>query len=698
MNFLSKAQISYYRINCQAIRSVLYECAAEALRQLLEFRKTDRDGGSTASSSSTTTSPVQDRIEISHSDIEECYKFARTIGRRWADKLFMTDDEPNRQIAKMITLILDNGEFFDESFTDDFMSLLLEQESSNHHVNNGSSEDSDDDDWDCPLQNDAVANHPNEGGNHHLHSPKQLSVARLIQQDDHSHIDATTNTTPYIHKSIPYATLLNIGELDPCHLSAPKDMLQSGTAVDWKPLRSALLPNSNCDLVHIPLPEIMPLEEREEIHKDQLYGRPALVMSPKMNVRQYIAIIDQMGEQQKHDGKGDDGECKGGNTQISSTMWPHDWKIIQYQAKKNRDRLHPVKVQLEEGKEYDEHIEEVVEIIPKSLLRNHDNNNYDDDNIDDDVEGDDDGEGDNNVEGDDNMESNIGDILQHVPTINTDANADVPFVCVEHQTFKQSQGDSQGHISAMQSSLERSLSTWTCKKIARRRKTGKRQNNTCRDDRVQLCDKRNSSELIKGRKPSIYGQLQWSMQDIKRQLGQNEMDMLDATMVHIDDESSSVSNNTCQGYLKTLGNIHLFEQIRVGKWRGFMDEIPIDTEGDGDRDNVVGKDVIKMRKKAHRKAKRQRLYPNYEEGTKGYQDSKLKSKILRVTEGKEGMRLRNNVDLSDEQENQCMELDLGECILSLAVKHVHSDSSTDVPVPVKMMMAFRSIEVSLSEA
>ena len=99
MNFLSDAQSSYQIFTCKTIRSILYECAAEALRQITSKRSQDD--------------------EITEEDIQRCYHFANRIGLKWADKLIGVNDE----ISNMVHLVLSNGEFLDIDKRDDINDL-----------------------------------------------------------------------------------------------------------------------------------------------------------------------------------------------------------------------------------------------------------------------------------------------------------------------------------------------------------------------------------------------------------------------------------------------------------------------------------------------------------------------------------------------------------------------------------------------
>mmetsp|Transcript_14422 Transcript_14422/g.27124 ORF Transcript_14422/g.27124 Transcript_14422/m.27124 type:complete len:663 (-) Transcript_14422:1748-3736(-) len=660
MDFLYKAQASYYRISCQAIRSVLYECAAEALRQIVESRRIESWDGEISNS----TSNSRSRIVITQQDIEESYKFTRKIGRRWADKLFMMDDESTRQVMKMIKLVLENGEFLNEFYRDDFIRLLERPDDECSDGGGSSSSDDCSDDLNlesrstCSFSSNQVSsnNHPSR-----IRQDRDKSLLNVVGQNPCPPDTATRKLTLGIQKSIPHATLLHVGQLDSCNLNAPKELLQQGIAAEWKPLPTLSNPTS---LVHLPNPIFLPQEEIEQIHDNQLYGRPALQMPPRMNVREQISMIDQLATEV---GNGD------GRKQ---TMWPCDWSVIQRQAERNRERLYPTRIKKEENGEGDDEMIEIIEVVPKCLLANDDvicdNDEQEENQIEEssampDTVNQNDANGVLESNNDINQERNVEEFASGI------VNNDGPLMTVETRD-----GDGAARRLLTHGILSK---TWIGRKRKRKCHEVARNNQEC-----QRGANDNSIEGI-ARGPSTFGHMEWTIQEIKEKIGKEKMEELDNLIIHRDDESSTLIN-TCHGFLKTVGNIHLFEQCRVGQWRGYMDDILLCNE-EQSKDNA-DKTILKRRKTAHRKAKRQRLYPNYELGTKGYHESKLQSKILRVNQGIEGLRPRQ-YNYGDEQDNQCMEMDLGECTLSVIVP-----SESDCDCPTKRIMAFRSVEISLS--
>lgn len=101
MNFLSDAHASYQRFTCKTIRSILDECAAEALRQIVSKRNHND--------------------EITEEDIQRSYRFATRVGLKWADKLIGVNDE----VSDIVNLVLSNGEFLNLHKIDDINDLTV---------------------------------------------------------------------------------------------------------------------------------------------------------------------------------------------------------------------------------------------------------------------------------------------------------------------------------------------------------------------------------------------------------------------------------------------------------------------------------------------------------------------------------------------------------------------------------------------
>eukprot|EP00979_Chaetoceros_neogracilis_P000751 scaffold164_cov266-Chaetoceros_neogracile.AAC.38 len=651
MDFIKEAEASHSRITCKTVRSILYECAAECLRQMVMARTKENNRSKTSQEEEAAELP---KIQITQGDIDLSYGMARKIGRRWVDKLIMTDDDSNMEVSAIVNLVLGNGEFLDLSYRDDLDQLETTaggrygigraSQQPLHQDVNGAENDA----RDQSLDDDDSSDIPTAGQTQDDNDDSQ-------QQEEGSGSDPTgLESLSNIKQSIPYATLLKIGQLDHCNLFASDDC-QQGTSEDWHPLPTLPSTTTTSSLVHIPNPTIMPQEQIQKIDKEQLFGRPALKMPPKLDCKEQISIIDDLAYE-----TGDVG-----NRELGHTLWPFGWDMIQKQVERNHDRLHPTKAKYglttnEEGEE------QLREVIPRSLLQ--DRSTGEINGLEDDI-----------------------DVNGNATRDNLNDSASV-----DDEPLFVTTGDS-GNVERV--SISKGFrSTWTSKKFTRRKDSDgedARDTNvrdTTGDNNAQKSSTESNPTMnqrrVIAKKPSAFGDFQWTSQAIRNSLGQDLREKLERTMIHGNDDSQR-ELHTCQGALKAIGNVHLFEQIISKKWEGVIDDIPHGEEDEGS--GQVGKEQMKVRKVAHRLAKRQRLYPNYELGTKGYRDQ-LKSKVMRGWEGKEGCRAPRNRDDNECIGNNSLELDLGECIFTIVT------SSKDVDAaPIKKVLAFRSLEVSLLE-
>ena len=244
------------------------------------------------------------------------------------------------------------------------------------------------------------------------------------------------------------------------------------------------------------------------------------------------------------------------------------------------------------------------------------------------------------------------------------------------------------------------------------RSSSKKRDRNNNDNSIVLVDSNGSKkdtdirlETEGARVASDLGSAQWTWDDIHTTFNSSDIDALYQEMMHDDyiinknknndksnsdnhhnvHESKNSSNeeqnsplsqqycHSCIGSLKLVGNIHLWEQLKQdNNWNGPKDDIDDENvEMDKDDDeNEYSRQTQKRRKHAYSKAKRQRLYPNVE--LKRVDNlSKLTSKVT-FTENS------NN--------NFFMELDLGECMLSL------SNDKNEM-----RHFSFRSLEIQLKD-
>ena len=209
------------------------------------------------------------------------------------------------------------------------------------------------------------------------------------------------------------------------------------------------------------------------------------------------------------------------------------------------------------------------------------------------------------------------------------------------------------------------------------------------------------SPIVSGRIASDFGSATWSFEEIEKSFSASEIKHLHNTMVHKqndaeqEQEKAYMSNcQKCVGALKLIGHIHLWEQLKQGNnWNGPRED-PMFFEDDNSNDKAAnnGNDhhTQKLRKKVFAKARRQRIYPNIE--SKKVDDLRKLSSKVSFTE-------RNLSSSSSSPSCYFMELDLGECMMSLRSgsnndDNDHEDSSIhDEP----RNFIFRSLEISLEE-
>jgi hypothetical protein len=196
---------------------------------------------------------------------------------------------------------------------------------------------------------------------------------------------------------------------------------------------------------------------------------------------------------------------------------------------------------------------------------------------------------------------------------------------------------------------------------------------TGRRKRTRNGDKQSNNSVIIGI-PSDLATAQWSWGDIEKSFSENEKKILFKNVIHDyndheeEEQGKDSEFHKCVGALKVIGNVHLWEQVREDNWNGAKDT-PMSIE-DGSQHHVQ-----KKRKKAHSKAKRQRLYPNVE--------------LKKVDDLR---KMTSKVTFTESFGQHYMEFDLGECMMSL-----RSEKSTGQKQNEPRNLAFRSLEISLKD-
>jgi hypothetical protein len=149
-----------------------------------------------------------------------------------------------------------------------------------------------------------------------------------------------------------------------------------------------------------------------------------------------------------------------------------------------------------------------------------------------------------------------------------------------------------------------------------------------------------------------------------------DLSTLEVSMIHplqTEIEPTSV----IKGALKSVGQIHLWEQVKAGEWE--------------DMENSSAK----QQKKVIRKAKKRRIDPHNEVSSGSRELGRSKVVHTEIYE--------KNVVLSrdDQHKKRGIELDLGECTIELY--HAEDNHTNEKPSGPYLTLAFRSLECSLSE-
>jgi len=192
MNFLSDAQSSYQIFTCKTIRSILYECAAEALRQITSKRSQDD--------------------EITEEDIQRCYHFANRIGLKWADKLIGVNDE----ISNMVHLVLSNGEFLDIDKRDDINDL---------HVGSSFVDEDSTSSIDESNQNETTHHHQQRQITQDSRMIPYVMVNKLVGDHDPCNLHSTTEISGTSADWNPLPSLSSSPYI-PCAQNLPSDKIR----------------------------------------------------------------------------------------------------------------------------------------------------------------------------------------------------------------------------------------------------------------------------------------------------------------------------------------------------------------------------------------------------------------------------------------------------------------------------------------
>ncbi|GFH59179.1 predicted protein [Chaetoceros tenuissimus] len=574
MDLFQRAKKAHYVVTCRSIRNVLYECAAESLRKLVINKTKDKEEQPT-------------ELVINKDDIDKVNAVAMRIGRKWASKMML--DDQFLEYKQLLDLVLSNGHFLDVDYQDDLTSfftdvlLLNDHEIQDEENDERNLEDSD------KIQGDVV--------NEELNAEEDSHVENTSTEEEIS--------VEGIKRSIPYATLLRLGQTDPCNLSSSRDVLQNGTSDHWHPLPN--LDSQSSSLVHIPNPSLLPENKVQKIDEDQVFGRPALHPPKPLDRTLQSKMMDKLAN-------------------MNHVVWQYPWDTILNLTSQIEDRLHPFK----KKKEMDAKTGKIatIDLVPRTLLREE-------------------------------------DICNHEATSNEGNGDDSMNALSNRQSGEPAQpliirSDDDGNISMMKNKdmYKNAFSNLDYLRKKRKIDFGDNESKKQRLRKENVIE--NGEEPVDevGRQPSSVGECTWTNEEVHYHLGLDVRKDIENNLLHKEDEIMTHSQ-TCHGALKEVGSIHLYEQYSEIS----QDKIDLINSAD------------KTIRRAHRKAKQERLYPIVEDTMKRYEE--VKSKVLSF-----------ELDPNSQVSRQTYELDMMDCVVTFA---------SNISTREEEKLAFKSLEIRLYE-
>ena len=570
MDLFQKAKKAHYTVTCRSIRNVLYECASESLRKLVINKTKDKEEQPT-------------ELVINKDDIDKVNAVTMRIGRKWASKMML--DDQFLEYKQLLDLVLSNGHFLDVDYQDDltsfFTDLLSDEDVENEENDGRNLGDSNE------IQDDIVHEESSAGEDSHVENIRTEEIS-----------------VEGIQRSIPYATLLRLGQTDPCNLSSSRDLLQNGTSDNWHPLPH--LDSQSSSLVHIPNPSLLPENKVQKIDEDQVFGRPALHPPKPLDHALQSKMMDKLAN-------------------MNHVVWQYPWDTILNLTAQIEDRLHPFK----KKKELDAKTGklETIDLVPRTLLREEDIYNHEATSTE--------GNGDDSINASSNRQS--GEPAQ-------------PLII---------RSDDDGNISMMKKEdmYKNAFSGMSYLRMKRKIDLKDNESKKQRPRKENIIENEEPVHEV-GRQPSSLGECTWTNEEVHYHLGPDVRKDIENNLLHKEDEIMTHSQ-TCHGALKEVGSIHLYEQS------GKLSQDKIDLINSAE----------KTIRRAHRKAKQQRLYPIVEDTMKRYEE--VKSKVLSF-----------EVDPNGQRSRQTYELDMMDCVVTFASNMSSKEEDK---------LAFRSLEIRLYE-
>jgi len=606
---------------CYTVQSVVKEASTQALHRILRNRITQAKT-KTYNKLHENAADMNINTNITEKDVEIAYDAARRVGERWMSKLLQAGEEDAVRILK---IVLKNGRFFEDVNININDEIRMSQAADNDDNNNNNDET--DQHQPCGSSYDGSSSVPSESE----------SASYLNEQEQN---DATVSSSIELakddenDKSVAFIALSKLGCQDPTNLNHNDELsneacstnqengngngngnLLSDTDTDiysyWNHLPAAqntgttisecnngldngLDINNNTNINHIPKCTNKPENKIQLLSRYQLYGHPSQSLhkttASNMNlynnntqnpllsllihnnnndndnhefVKSQIKIIDELGYQRK-------------------TMWYYDWDIVQNAIERNRNRMHLQTLTGKKRKSDDE--DEIREVLPKSALIGDTYTRTTDSNFD----------------------------LLASTSRSTSNHQDGGVLCVQVQ---EDENDDSNIIvlprTRLMNKRHKSIIQSKQQYLQKQQNVSKKSNSS---------SKNNNSDDIQVLRPtsriaSALGATKWSLEDINKDISDDDKQILLDEMLNINKQDSKEHEqeshfHRCVGSLKMVGSTHLWEQIKFGNWNGPVDELVYHHAKD---DNNINDNRFEIeRKKPHSKAKSKRLYPYLE--------------------------------------------------------------------------------------
>jgi hypothetical protein len=696
---IHQAAISSRSVLLSVFRNVLYDISSNILQDAINNQIINANK---ASHTNNNKNSDQLTISITQEIIQQVYDTTNHIGHSWYQKLF---EAYEYDAAHVLLSILKHGRFL-ELNVPIHLECVFSKDVKDKYSSSSSSSSSENDDEEVFENDDILAS--NEMSSN---IDDEIELFNSNQEND----IVTSNRR---HYNALTATRL-IGLHDPCNLSNPmfefyendstvesrdgegqidhRDEEHKPTSDTWIPLPSFLNNtvednnnkdvSSNTSLVHIPIPTILPSNQIQKlpsitssstnsnISYKTLFSYPSRhlthsflynyhSLSSESNnqyqefLKNQIQLIDSISSQPDstfYDCSKTAESEKGPSSNSSSIIqnkneWIYGWDIIQKASKRMIDRLYSQPTY--KANRSNDKCGDIVKVIPKSvyeqMLRNK------------------------------RISSNEDD------------------TSIMNETDDRHCDDTNGLRAIGHNELSMIFPYKVKQQLEQKNKSTNRQNNNGNNNRVVKQQPKGVKRKYSTREASnLESELRWDFKhDVVDFLSQDEKKYLIEHMMHSEDDDGPErsSCHVLRGALKNVGSIHIWEQVKKGDWDGYMDDIPDDHDFTNLKENNYGQ-LNKLRRKAFRLAKKQRLSSVFPRCKEDSSDKKKFTKIIWTKPQQTSEQTSADgvddavIDEEEEDAERVMEIDLGECFLCMKPNSKGR----------KRMFTFRSLEISLLE-